>query len=277
MPVLERLYLEGLSARQAGKEQLVAEASTAICAYNQKRIFVRDQDLCADLIGKISLIDFIYLLCLGVRPTGAQRAVVEAAIIALAEHGLSPSVIAARLTYMGAPESLQGAVAAGILGVGDQFVGTVEKVAPLLVEMTGHPEGLDVAARAIVQRCKTQGALIPGFGQPHHKPDDPRSPALFATAERVGASGRFVEALQTLGRHVDDSMGRHMTINAPGAVSALFLEIGIPMQLMRGLVVIGRCIGLVAHLHEEHVQSAGRTLWKAAADAVRYDGLAPIR
>jgi citrate synthase len=255
----------------------VAEASTGICGYDQTRIFVRDQDLCADLIGKISLIDFLYLLCLGVRPTEAQSVVVEAAIIALAEHGLSPSVIAARLTYMGAPESLQGAIAAGILGVGDQFVGTVEKVSPLLVEMTGHPEGLDVAAREIVQRFKAQGVLIPGFGQPHHKPDDPRPPALFAAAERVGASGRFVEALKTLSRHVDESMGRHMTINAPGAISALFLEIGIPLQLMRGLVVIARCIGLVAHLHEEYAQSAGRVLWKAAADAVRYSGPAPIK
>jgi citrate synthase len=255
----------------------VAETSTGICAYDQKQIFVRDQDLCADLIGKIALIDFIYLLCLGQRPTEAQRTVVEAAIVALAEHGLTPSVIAARLTYMGAPESLQGAVAAGILGVGDQFVGTVEKVAPLLVEMVEHGDGLESAAQAIVARFKKEKALIPGFGQPHHKPDDPRSPALFAAAEKVGATGRHVEALKTLGRHVDLSIGRHMTINAPAAISALFLEIGIPLQLMRGLVVIARCIGLVAHLHEEHLQPAGRTMWKVAADAVRYTGPAPIK
>jgi citrate synthase len=255
----------------------VAETSTGICAYDEKRIFVRDEDLCADLIGKIALVDFIYLLSLGQRPSEAQRTVVEAAIVALAEHGLSPSVIAARLTYMGAPESLQGAVAAGILGVGDQFVGTVEKVAPLLMEMAGDAEGFDSAARAIVARFKAQGALIPGFGQPHHKPDDPRSPALFAAAEKVGASGRHVEALKVLGRHVDESLGRHMTINAPAAISALFLEVGIPLQLMRGLVVIARCIGLVAHLHEEHLQPAGRTLWKAAADAVRYAGPAPVK
>jgi citrate synthase len=138
----------------------VAETSTGICAYDEKRIFVRDEDLCADLIGKIALVDFIYLLSLGQRPSEAQRTVVEAAIVALAEHGLSPSVIAARLTYMGAPESLQGAVAAGILGVGDQFVGTVEKVAPLLMEMApvrGCGEG-----RCLGSPCRgSQGARPP--------------------------------------------------------------------------------------------------------------------
>lgn len=254
----------------------MADASTSICVYDETRIFVRGEDLCNDLIGKVSLTDYIYLLCLGVRPSGAQRAVVEAAIVALAEHGLTPSVIASRLTYLGAPESLQGAIAAGILGVGDQFVGTVELVAPLLVEMTQHPRGLDAAAEEIVARFRASKALIPGFGQPHHKPDDPRSPALFAAAERAGVSGGFVAALKTLGRYVDASLGRHMTINAPAAISALFLQIGIPLQLMRGLVVISRCIGLVGHLHEEHLRPAGRSLWKASVAAVPYSGTAPI-
>lgn len=254
----------------------MAHVTTGICVYDETKIFVRGENLCDDLIGKIGLADYIYLLCLGVRPTEAQRTVVEAAIVTLAEHGLTPSVIASRLTYMGAPESLQGAVAAGLLGVGDQFVGTVEQVAPLLVEMVEHPKGLETAAREIVARFKAQKALIPGFGQPHHKPDDPRSPAIFATAEKVGVSDGYVEALKTLGRVVDESMGRHMTINAPGAISALFLQIGIPLQLMRGLVLIGRCIGLVAHLHEEHRQPAGRALWKAGIAAVPYEGTAPI-
>jgi citrate synthase len=254
----------------------LAEETTGICVYDKKSIYVRGENLCSELIGKVSLAEYIFLLSLGVRPTEAQRVIVEAAIVALAEHGLTPSVIAARLTYMGAPESLQGAVASGILGVGDQFVGTVELVAPLLVEMTGHPQGLEAGAREIVARFREQKALLPGFGQPHHKPDDPRSPALFEVAERVGVRGGYVEALKILGRHVDASMGRHMTINAPGAISALFLQIGIPLQLMRGFVIISRCIGLVAHLHEEHLQPAGRALWKAAADAVAYQGSAPI-
>jgi citrate synthase len=99
---------------------------------------------------------------------------------------------------------------------------------------------------------------------------------LFDVGRRVGVQGNYVEALQTLGKHVDQALGRHMTINAPAAISALFLEIGIPLKLMRGLVIISRCIGLVAHLHEEQEKPAGRTLWKSAADAVSYLGDAPI-
>jgi citrate synthase len=254
----------------------MAAPTTNICVYDATDIFVRGENLCTDLIGKISLTDFIYLQAVGVRPTHAQRVVVESALVALAEHGLTPSVIAARLTYMGAPESLQGAVAAGILGVGDQFVGTVELVAPLLQEIIRLPQGIEAGAAEVVARHRAAKQLVPGFGQPHHKPDDPRPPALFEAARTAGVEGEYVEALRALGRHVDQALGRHMTINAPAAISALFLQIGVPVKLMRGLVVISRCIGLVGHLHEEGRNPVGRDLWKSAADAVGYEGSAPI-
>jgi citrate synthase len=246
------------------------QGSTAICHYDATRIFVRDVNLCDELIGKIGLTDYMCLLILGHRPNEAERGVIEAAMVALAEHGLTPSVIAARETYMGAPESFQGAVAAGILGVGDQFVGTVELVAPLLVEIVAHSESIDVAANAVVARYRMSKTQVPGFGQPHHKPDDPRSPALFAVGERFGLVGGHVAALKALGRAVDAALGRHLTINAPAAIASLFLEIGIPMRIMRGLIVVSRCIGLVAHLAEEQVNPSGRAMWDAAAHAVEY-------
>jgi citrate synthase len=249
-------------------------ASTSICHYTETQIFVRGENLCDDLIGKIPLTDFLYLLIMGFRPNEAQRTVVEAAIVTLAEHGLTPSVIAARLTYLGAPESFQGAVAAGLLGVGDQFVGTVELVAPLLDEIV-QADDPDRAAEAIVARYREAKKLIPGFGQPHHKPDDPRSPALFAVGERVGAAGRHVAALRVLSKTLDAAAKRHFTINAPAAISALFLDIGIPARIMRGFIAISRCIGLVAHLGEEQTNPGGRILWEAAARAVEFSGDTP--
>lgn len=246
--------------------------STGICSYNKTDIFVRDKNLCQELIGRISFTEFLYYLILGEMPTEQQRLIVDAALIALAEHGLSPGATAARMTYMGAPESLQGAVAAGILGVGNQFVGTVELTAPLLQEIVARRDDPDAAAKEIVARHQAAKTLIPGFGQPHHKPDDPRSPALFAVAERAGVKGDFIAALKTLGRHVDAAMGRHMTINAPAAISALFLEIGMPIEIMRGFVIICRSAGIVAHLREEQIAPIGRTLWQAASDSVDYDG-----
>lgn len=243
--------------------------TTSICTYNEQQIFVRGSDLCEELIGKVSLIEYLYLHIMGTAPTQAQRAIVEAAIVTMAEHGMTQSAIVSRLTYLGAPESLQGAVAAGILGVGDQFVGTVELVAPLLEEIVAADDQ-DKAAEAIVERYRADRALIPGFGQPHHKPDDPRTPALFAVGEREGVSGKYVAALKLLGRHVDAAMGRHFTINAPAGISALFLEIGIPIRIMRGFIIISRCIGLVGHLAEEQVNPSGRAIWDAAAHAVAF-------
>ena len=249
------------------------QASTAICHYDATRIFVRDVNLCDDLIGQVGLTDYMCLLILGHRPSDSERAIIEAAMIALAEHGLTPSVIAARETYMGAPESFQGAVAAGILGVGDQFVGTVELVAPLLVEIAAYSDGINAGAAMVVARHRTGKIQVPGFGQPHHKPDDPRSPALFAVGERYGIVGGHVTALKALGRAVDAALGRHMTINAPAAIAGLFLDIGIPVRIMRGLIVISRCIGLVAHLGEEQMNPSGRAMWEAAAHAVEYSGV----
>jgi citrate synthase len=244
-------------------------ATTSICHYNETHIFVRGQDLCQDLIGKISVSDYLYLLIVGRRPSDAERAIVEAAIVTLAEHGMTPSAIASRLTLMGAPESLQGALAAGLLGVGDQFVGTVASVAPLLEEIVASSDP-EEAAEAIVARHRKAKSLVPGFGQPHHKPDDPRSPALFAVGEKAGVKGDYIHALKTLGRAVDGAFGRHYTINAPAAISSLFLEIGIPVAQMRGFILISRCIGLVAHLAEELANPIGRALWDTSAHAVQF-------
>lgn len=246
------------------------KGSSAICHYTPTDIFVRDQNLCEDIVGSMSLIDYLYLLIMKTAPTDAQRAIVEAALITIAEHGLTPSVLAARLTYMGAPESLQGAVAAGLLGVGDQFVGTIELVAPLLVEIVNGQDAIEATARAIVARHRAVRALVPGFGQPDHKPDDPRPAALFAVGERHGVNGSYVAALKALGVEVDAAMRRHITINAPAAMAALFLEIGIPVRIMRGFVLIARCIGLVAHLGEEQENPTGRALWEGASHAVDY-------
>lgn len=244
-------------------------ATTSICRYDATHIFVRGEDLCQTLIPGISIGDYIFLLVTGRRPTEQERMVVEASLVSLAEHGLTPSAIASRLTYMGAPESLQGAVAAGLLGVGDQFVGTVALVAPLLEEIVSSADPQATAA-AIVARHRAARTLVPGMGQPHHKPDDPRSPALFAVAEKAGVEGRFIRALKTLGAAVDAAFGRHYTINAPAAVASLFLEIGVPVAQMRGFILISRCIGLVAHLAEEQVNPVGRALWDEAAHAVEF-------
>lgn len=245
-----------------------------ICGYNKTSIFVREKNLCEELVGKLSFTEFAYYLILGQEPSEAQQAVVDACLVAIAEHGLSPSAIVSRMTYMGAPESFQGAVAAGLLGVGDVFVGTVETAAPILIEIAESEQGYAAASQQVIARLKREGKTIPGFGQPHHKPDDPRPAAIFSVAERVGAAGKHIEALKALSEQVDLALGRHMTINAPGAISAAFLDIGIPPRIMRGFMLIARCAGLCAHLLEEQTTAkAGRALWTAGTAALPYEGV----
>lgn len=91
---------------------------TAICTSDEHTIVVRGQDLCRDLIGRVSFSDYFFLLLTGRRPDAACSAVLDATLVAIAEHGLVPSVQASRMTFAAAPDALQGAVAAGILGCG---------------------------------------------------------------------------------------------------------------------------------------------------------------
>ena len=248
--------------------------TTQICGFNKTTIYVRGEDLCSDLIGEVTFTDYMFFLIMGQRPTEQQRAIVDASLVAIADHGLSPGAVVSRLTYMGAPESLQGAVAAGLLGVGDVLVGTSEAVAPLLQRIAGAQDPASVA-KEIATEYAEKKKPIPGFGQPHHKPDDPRPAAIFRTAEKVGLKGQHIDALKLLSAAVDAANGRHITINGPGAIGAAFLDIGVPVSIMRGFMIVARSAGLVAQIHEEQSARAGKSLWNAAADALPYDGSMP--
>jgi citrate synthase len=207
-------------------------------------------------------------------PSPAQTAVVDACLVTLVEHGLTPSAIATRLVYSSANEAMQGAVAAGLLGVGSQFVGTVEGCAALLTRMLLAADGNEAEAKRIVAEFRAGKRPIPGFGHPLHKPDDPRTPRLLGIAKDTGVAGRYVAALETLARAVDAGYGKHITINATGAVAAALGDCGVPVEIMRGFAILARCAGLVGHVHEEQKRPAMRALWEAADRAVPYDGAA---
>lgn len=224
--------------------------STKIATSDATSITVRGHDL-TKLIGELSFTEMIWLQMLGERPNEAQVAVVDACLVALIEHGLTPSAIAARMIYLSAPEAMQGAVAAGLLGVGGQFVGTAEGCAKLLARMVGG-----ATPEAIVAEHK----VLPGFGHEQHKPDDPRTAKLLAVAHAHGIAGPHVRALEALSAALDRAKGKHITINATGAVAAILLDAGAPPEVLRGFALIARCAGLVGHVHEE--QHAPISIWK---------------
>lgn len=233
------------------------------------RIVVRGHDLVDGIIGKVSLGDFAFLELRGRLPTRAESAVFNAIIVTLVEHGLTPSAIAARLTYLGAPESLQAAVAAGLLGLGGRFGGTVEDAARMLQEaLAGAPADADlrpVAAR-IVAEHRAARRPIGGLGHPIHKPIDPRVPRLFAVAAENGFSGRQVALVQMVSEEASRTLNRPLPVNATGAIGAIAGELEIPWQVTRGLAVMGRAIGLVAHIQEEIMEPLATEIWNRVDD-----------
>jgi citrate synthase len=247
-----------------------AQPTTSIARSTNEQIFVRETDLVQDIIGKMSFTEMFLLQMIGQRPAPGQVRILDAVLVTLMEHGITPSVIATRLIYHSAPDALQAAVAAGILGVGTTFIGTMEGCAASLEEIIAAPEGMAERARAIAERHREQRKPMHGFGHPHHKPDDPRTPAMLAVAEREAIPGKHIAALRELSRQVDAVYGKHMTINATGAAAALLGEIGIPQKVMRGVAVVSRSAGLVGHILEESRTPTGNWIWETVDESIPY-------
>lgn len=233
-------------------------------------ITVRGKDLCDDLIGKIDLGSMAWLELTGQLPEPGQARLINAVLVTLVEHGLTPMALAARLTYMGAPESLQAAVAAGLCGMGTTFAGTTEGAARMLQEaLRGAPEGAvmeEVAARVVDSMMQAK-KTIPGIGHPVHKPVDPRTPVLFAVARECGYHGRYVALIEAIAAQAEQRSGKSLPVNATGAIGAIACELGLDWRVCRGLSVMGRAVGLVGHLNEEVQQPIARALWEAAEAA----------
>jgi citrate synthase len=227
------------------------------------RIVVRGHNL-TDLLGKVSLGDFAFLELKGRLPTEPESRVFNAIAVTLVEHGVTPSAIAARLTYFGAPEAMQAAVASGLLGMGDRFGGSVEDAARMLQEsLSQTAPGADLRAIAsrLVGERKESRQVIAGLGHPVHRPIDPRTPKLFAIAKENGFSGRYVALMELVSEEASRSFGRPLQVNATGAIGAIASELEIPWRVCRGLAVMARAIGLVAHIQEEIEDPMAAEIW----------------
>jgi citrate synthase len=248
--------------------------TTKLGASTPDDVYVRGKSLTRELIGKLTFTEMAFFQITGRMPSRAVTAVVDACLVTLLEHGLTPSALTTRLVYSSAPESMQGAVAAGLLGVGSVFAGTVEGCAVLLerIARAGDAAAQSSTALAIIADHRAEKRAIPGFGHPQHKPDDPRTPCLLGVARAEQVAGAHVAALEMLSKAIDAAYGRHLTINATGAIAAVLGDCGIGHEIMRGFSLIARCAGLVGHVHEEQNEPAMRALWEAADRAVPYKG-----
>ncbi|VFR24695.1 Citrate synthase (si) [plant metagenome] len=246
--------------------------TTRLCAHSLTGMHYRDADLVEDLLGKKTFTEVMFAQIMGREARPVDLRIVDAVLITLMEHGLTPSAIATRLIYMSAPENLQGAVASGLMAVGSQFVGTMENCAGLLARII-EASNPAAEARAIAQAHRAERRSLPGFGHHLHKPDDPRSIKLLALADaEKDLEGKWTGALRLFGQAIDDTYGKHITINATGATAALLGEIGVPTRLMRGFAVISRAAGLVSHVAEEQQAPSGRYIWETIDHAIPYVG-----
>ena len=249
-------------------------AASAISAANAQTIVVRGFDLVEELIGEISFTDYVWLLAAGARPTATQRAVLDATLVAIAEHGLVPSVQASRMTLAAAPEAFQGAVAAGLLGCGSVILGASEAAGRYTTEVLAAGGGAS-AVREVLTRYRSSKRAIPGFGHPLHRDGDPRAIKLFAIAERLGAAAGHVEVIRETERQIPAVVGRSLLMNVSAAIPAVLLDAGFPLEGLKGVPLLARAASLIGHLIEESARPIGFHMSEAAAAAVRYDGAAP--
>lgn len=218
------------------------------------KITIKGLDLCGDILGKVSLGDMAFLEMTDRLPTPRESVVFNAIAVCLVEHGLTPSALVARLTLAGAPESMQAAVGAGLCGLGSVFVGSMEDAARLLQQALPDREGkYDITrlARELVARELDAGRTLPGIGHHMHKPQDPRAPALYAIARAQAYDGPHMALMQAIADEAGRRLGRPFPVNATGAIAAIASELGLPWDIVRGIGVMARAIGLVAHVLEE--------------------------
>ena len=251
---------------------------TAICTSDEHTIVVRGEDLCHDLIGQVSFTDYFYLLLTGQHPSTTATRVLNATLVAIAEHGLVPSVQAARMTLAAAPDALQGAVAAGILGCGSVILGASETAGRLFSEIATRRDAgatLEVAVHEVVSSWRAAGKPIPGYGHPLHKRRDPRVDALFAVARDAGADLSFVAIAEAVEAVLPSIVGKELKLNVSAAIPAVLLGVGFPLNALKGVPILARTAGLIAHLAEELQRPSGFALSYQATREVRYDGSLP--
>lgn len=227
------------------------------------RITIRGHDLVDDLIDRHDFVDVICLELLGQFPPPPMRRMVNALLVASSDHGLTPSVIAARLTLHGAPESLQGAVAAGLLGAGSRYLGTAETAAELFAATLADSPSIEPerAAADLVAARRAARLAIPGIGHPLHSDTDPRTEKLLAVAAACGFAGRYVALARAIAATASEVLGRTLPLNAAGASAAIILDMNLPPSFAKVIALIGRTGGLLAHLLEEQRLPIAQSIW----------------
>ena len=246
-------------------------ATTAIAAATSDRVSVRGRDLAADIMGRATFTEFFYLAATGRMPTEEQRFFLDLSLVAIAEHGLTPSVQAARMTLAADPGALQGAVAAGVLGCGTVILGAAGFCRALIDDVLARipvAGSLEEAALAVAREHREARKPIAGYGHPLHKPVDPRAERMIALARERGAAGRSVEAALALTRAAAEVWGKPLPMNVSMTIAATLSDVGVPEGLIRAVPILARTAGLIAHCIEEAETPIGFLMASKGEEAI---------
>src|SRR5437763_15477910 len=249
------------------------DAVTRISRAYPGRVEVRGRDLAGDLMGRLSFSEYFHLLLTGREPSEDERFFVDLLLVSIAEHGLMPSNVAARMTLAADPASLQGAVAAGILGAGPVVLGAAEECARLLeaaqarVVAGGAPA---TVAAEVAAEIHAAGGKVPGFGHPLHRPVDPRAERILELADARGVSGPYVALARALQNAVAETWSKPLTLNISLPIAAVMLDLGYSPAVVKAVPILARTASLLAHLAEEQEQPIGFLLAAKAEEAVEY-------
>ncbi len=249
---------------------------TSLGTSDQDSITLLGQDLAADLMGKVTFGELALWLVTQRRPTSSQVRVFEAVLVALADHGFTPTAIATRVTYLSAPDSVQGALAAGLLGGGSRFLGVTEDAGRFLADTLARVEppaddaGFDALALDAVRDARAAGRLVPGLGHPVHKVTDPRTPVLIGIAQEEGLYGPHLRLFEAIGRVHAQVLGRQLPLNGAGTCGAALADLGLPPELLRGFALLARTAGLLGHIAEEQRRPIGMDIYRMVEEHADY-------
>jgi citrate synthase len=266
----------------------MTEYTTSIGSSDEESITLLGQDLARDLLGKVGFAELAFWLVALRRPTAGELRVFEAVLVALADHGFTPSAIAARLTLTGAPESVQGALASGLLGGGSRFLGVTEDAGRFLASALHHHvsagaelpttgAGWDELARKAVRAQRAAGAYVPGLGHNVHRSGDPRTPVLLQLAADEGVTGPHLRLFEAIGRVHPDVLGRSLPLNGAGVCGAVLCDLGFDVDILRGFALLARSAGLLGHIAEEQRRPVGMQIYRDVDEATSFEPPPPTK
>jgi citrate synthase len=253
--------------------EIPSGAATSLCMATADKVEVRGLDLARDLMGNVTFTEYFYLLLTGDKPTSDQKFFLDLLLVAIAEHGLMPTVQAARMTLAADPGSLQGALAAGILGAGPVLLGTAERCGELLAGAARRVDAGENGAsvvEAMTRDTQQAGGRMPGFGHPVHKPVDPRAERILELAEARGIAGRHIALARQFHAAVARTWGKPLVMNVSMPIAATLLDLDFSPAAIKTVPLLARTASILAHLMEEKARPIGFHKATAAERSVAF-------